>query len=171
VGSKTYSRVCASEFAGKITRYAVGSVIALATSVVVFALLYVIGVGTTVDSVAAFLAGAVPNWILNRRWAWEVTGRVEVAREVVGYVLVSVLALIAASAATGWSQGQVRSIPADHGFRVALVTFSYVAVQAILFVAKFLVYEHWVFAGRSRLGVALRSRRQGWIAVRANRAR
>jgi hypothetical protein len=76
---------------------------------------------------------------------------------------------MAASAATGWTQDQVQSLPAHHGVRVALVTLSYVAVQAILFVAKFLVYEHWVFAGRSRVRAAVRSRRQVWIAARANR--
>jgi hypothetical protein len=60
-----------------------------------------------------------------------------------------VLALVAASAATGWTQAQVRSLPARHGIWVALVTLSYVAVQAILFAAKFLVYEHGVFAERA----------------------
>jgi putative flippase GtrA len=124
VVSDLYRRLRRSRLAGRIGRYAVGSVIALITSVVVFAGLYVLGVGTTVDSVAAFLAGAVPNWILNRRWAWGITGRVHVAREIVGYAIVSVLALLAASAATGWTQDQVQSLPAHHGIRVALVTLS-----------------------------------------------
>ena len=167
--SDLHRRLRGSRLAGKFGRYAIGSVIALVTSVVVFACLYVLGVGTTVDSIAAFVAGAVPNWILNRRWAWGITGRVHVAREVIGYAIVSVLALVAASAATGWTQDQVQSLPAHHGVRVALVTCSYVAVQAILFAAKFLVYEHWVFAGRSRVRAAVRSRRQVWIAARANR--
>lgn len=158
-----------SPAARKITRYALGSVVALITSIVTFALLYVAGVGTTADSVAAFVAGAVPNWILNRRWAWEISGRVAFMREVVGYVVVSLLALAAASAATGATQHAVQGIPAHHGIRVALVTASYVAVQVILFVAKYLVYDHWVFAGRSRVRAALRSRRQVWIAARANR--
>jgi putative flippase GtrA len=168
VASDTHRRLLGSRLAGKLSRYAIGSVVALITSVVVFACLYMLGVGTTVDSVAAFLAGAVPNWILNRRWAWEITGRVEVAREIIGYAIVSVLALLAASAATGWTQDQVQSLPAHHGIRVALVTLSYVAVQAILFAAKFLVYEHWVFAGRSRFRAALRSRRRVWLEARAD---
>jgi putative flippase GtrA len=162
-------RVRASALARKITRYALGSVVALLTSIVTFALLYVAGVGTTACSVAAFLAGAVPNWILNRRWAWEISGRVAFLREVVGYVTVSILALVASSAATGWTQKQVQGIPAHHGIRVALVTASYVAVQVILFAVKFLIYEHWVFSGRSRVRAALRSRRQVWTAARANR--
>ncbi|MBV8987812.1 MAG: GtrA family protein [Solirubrobacterales bacterium] len=167
--SELSGRLRASALVRKITRYALGSVLALVTSIVTFALLYVAGAGTTVCSVAAFVAGAVPNWILNRRWAWEISGRVAFLREVVGYVTVSVLALVAASAATGWTQRQVQSIPAHHGIRVALVTAAYVAVQVVLFGAKFFIYEHWVFSGRS-LRAALRSRRQVWMAARANRS-
>ncbi|MDQ6606840.1 MAG: GtrA family protein [Actinomycetota bacterium] len=152
-----------------MTRYALGSVIALLTSIVIFALLYVLGASTTACSIGAFLAGAVPNWILNRRWAWKIKGRVAWGREIVGYVAVSAVALVSSSLATAWTQDRVQSVPAHHGIRVALVTASYVAVQAILFAAKFVVYEHWVFAGRSRVRAALRSRHQVWMAARANR--
>ena len=168
--AELHARVFESKFLGKIARYAIGSVVALATSVVVFALLYVAGVGTTLDSIAAFVAGAIPNWILNRKWAWEMTGRVEIAREVIGYTFVSVLALIAASAGTGWMQSYVKNhVAAHHGYRVILVTGAYVLVQALLFVVKFVVYDRWVFTGRSRLRAALRSRHQVWVAARANR--
>jgi putative flippase GtrA len=169
VASDLIRRARDSAFARKIARYAIGSVIALLTSVVVFAVLYVLGVGTTACSIAAFLAGAIPNWILNRRWAWKISGQVAFLREIVGYIAISLLALVGSSAATGWTQSQVQTIPAHHGIRVILVTASYVAVQAILFVAKFVVYEHWVFAGRSRLRAAVRSRHQVWTAARANR--
>ena len=168
--SELYERVGASKLSAKIARYAIGSMIALGTSVVVFALLYVAGVGTTLDSVAAFVAGAVPNWILNRKWAWKMDGRVEVAREVVGYTIVSLLALLAASAGTGWTQSWVKlHVASHHGYRVILVTGAYVLVQALLFVVKFVVYDRWVFTGRSRLRAALRSRHQVWAAARANR--
>jgi putative flippase GtrA len=169
VASDLIRRARDSAFARKIARYAIGSVIALLTSVVVFAVLYVLGVGTTACSIAAFLAGAIPNWILNRRWAWKISGQVAFLREIVGYIAISLLALVGSSVATGWTQSQVQTIPAHHGIRVILVTASYVAVQAILFAAKFVVYEHWVFAGRSRLRAAVRSRHQVWTAARANR--
>ncbi len=152
-----------------MARYALGSVVALLTSVLVFALLYVMGVDTTTDSIVAFFAGAVPNWILNRRWAWEREGKVEIAREVVGYSIVSLLAVLASSLGTGWAQHQVQSIPAHHGIRVALVTGAYVLVQALLFAVKYVIYDRWVFAGRSRFRAAFRSRRQVWTAARANR--
>jgi putative flippase GtrA len=152
-------RLQSSAFAQRMTRYALGSVVALATSVVVFALLLALGVGTTLDSVAAFLAGAVPNWVLNRRWAWRRRGRVAFGREVVGYAAISLLALLAASAATGWAHHAVRGV-SSHGLRVALVTLAYVVVQGLLFGLKFVAYDRWVFAERSGARAALRSRHQ-----------
>lgn len=169
MASQLYRRWRASAHSVKITRYALGSLVALLTSVLVFALLYVMGVGTTTDSIVAFFAGAVPNWMLNRRWAWERDGKIEVAREVVGYSIVSLLAVLASSLGTGWAQRQVQGIPAHHGIRVALVTGAYVLVQALLFVVKYVIYDRWVFAGHSRFRAALRSRRQVWTAARANR--
>ena len=147
VVSDLYTRLRASAHAGKITRYAIGSVVALLTSVVVFALMYVGGINTTICSIGAFVAGAVPNWVLNRRWAWKMQGQVSIAREIVGYIAISVAVLVMSSAATGWTSSEVQSIPAHHGIRVLLVTASYVAVQAFFFGVKYLVYEHWVFAG------------------------
>ena len=166
--SEWIRRARESAFARKVTKYAIGSVIALVTSILVFALLYVAGVGTTWCSILAFLAGAVPNWVLNRRWAWQQQGQVAFLREIVGYVIVSLLSLALSSAATGFTNAQVNGIQKGTGLRVLIVTASYVLVQAVLFVAKFVVYERWVFSGRS-LRAALRSRHQVWIAARANR--
>lgn len=161
-------RFYASKWFTKVARYAVGSVIALLTSVVVFAVMLDAGFGTTIDSIAAFVAGAVPNWILNRRWAWERTDRVDVGREVIGYIAISVVSLVASSAGTGAAQHWVR-LHVHQGFRVVLVTAAYVLVQALLFAGKFLIYERWVFTGRSRFRAALRSRHQVWVTARANR--
>jgi putative flippase GtrA len=158
-----------SPLAGRATRYTIGSVIAAAVSVVVFAVLLLVGVGTTVCSILAFVAGAIPNWILNRRWAWQRQGRPVFAREVFAYIVISLLTLVAASAATAWTKGEVPSLTASHGLRVALVTASYLAVFALLFVFRFALYEVWIFSGRSRVRAALRSRRQVLTAARANR--
>ena len=55
-------RFSRSAYAAKVTKYAIGSVIALLTSIVVFAVAYVIlGGHPTTCSILAFFAGAVPN--------------------------------------------------------------------------------------------------------------
>lgn len=157
---RLYRRLTRSKLAVKVTRYAIGSAIALATSVVVFALLLAAGVGTTPDSILAFVAGTVPNWVLNRRWAWQRSGEMDVAREVVGYTVISLIALIASSAGTGWTDALVRrQLAHEHALRVALVTLAYVVVQGLLFAAKFVAYDRWVFTDAGRVRVALRALR------------
>jgi putative flippase GtrA len=154
---------------GRITRFAISSGIAAGTSAVVFPALYVMGASTTVCTVLAFFAGAIPNWTLNRRWTWKVQGRVAWGREIFAYFVISASTLLALSLATGWTNRQVQHIPAHHGLRVLLVTASYFAVLAVLYAARFFVYEHWIFSGRSRVRAALRSRIQVRNAARANR--
>lgn len=160
-----HRRLADSPLALKVARYAIGSVVALMTSVVVFALLLDAGVGTTADSVLAFIAGALPNWILNRRWAWGRTGDMDIAREVVGYTLISLVALAASSAGTGWADAWLRDhLGHEHTLRVLLVTLAYVLVQGLLFVAKFAAYDRWVFTEAGRFRTALRARRARGLA-------
>ncbi len=164
-------RISQSAHAAKVTKYAIGSVVALVTSIVVFAVAYVIlGGHPTTFTILAFFAGAIPNWILNRRWAWKMTGRADFLREIVAYLAISGVVLVASSVSTGAMQSWVKAnVTPHHGIRVLLVTGAYVFVQAVLFVAKYVVYEKWVFSGQSRLRAAVRSRHQVWMAARANR--
>ena len=154
---------------GRVTKFAISSALAAATSAVVFPILYVLGASTTACTILAFFAGAVPNWTLNRRWTWKVQGRVAFGREIVAYLVISASTLALLSLATGATDRAVRGIPAHHGIRVVLVTASYFGVLAILYGLRFFLYEHWIFSGRSRVRAALRSRRQVWSAARANR--
>ncbi|HWD86245.1 MAG TPA: GtrA family protein [Solirubrobacteraceae bacterium] len=155
-------------FSARFTKYAMGSVVAFVSGNIAFMLFYVMAASTTVCSVAGFIAAAIPNWILNRRWAWQREGRPP-ARQVVGYIAISIVVLITTSAATGWTNARVQSLPNHHGIRLLIVTLAYVAVTVILFFAKFVVYEYWVFSERSRVRAAFRSLRQVPRIARANR--
>ena len=153
----------------RVTKFAISSGVAAATSAVVFPLLYISGLHTTVCTVVAFFAGAIPNWTLNRRWTWKVEGRVAFGREILAYLVISGTTLVILSLVTGLTNHLVQRIPAGHGIRVLLVTASYFLVLAVLYGLRFFLYEHWIFSGRSRVRAALRSRRQVWSAARANR--
>lgn len=154
----------------RVARFAISSLVAATTSAVVFPILYVMGASTTVCSIAAFVAGAIPNWTMNRRWTWKVEGRVAFGREVLAYIVISASTLLALSLATGWTHRQVQGIPAGHGIRVLLVTASYFAVLALLYGVRYFVYTHWIFSGRSRVRAALKSRRRVWLQARADRS-
>jgi putative flippase GtrA len=158
-----------SKMLGKrITKFAIASVISFATSEIVLSVLYVVGLPTTLCTILAFIAGAIPNWTLNRTWTWKVEGDVSVGREVVAYLLLSGTTLAAQIFATNFTDHHVHSIAAGHGIRVLLVDASYLLVLVIMYGVRFMIYEHWIFSGRS-LRAALRSRHQVWTAARANR--
>jgi putative flippase GtrA len=163
-----WARFTRTALSTRFTKYALGSVVAFILSNVAFAVFYLMSATTTACSVAGFIAGAVPNWILNRRWAWQQQGRPP-ARQIIGYIGVSIIVLITTSAATGWTNSHVQTIPAHNGLRLVIVTASYVAVTIVLFVAKFAIYEYWIFSPRSRVRAAFRSVRQVSRTARANR--
>lgn len=137
--------------APKIAKYAVGAAPALATSVVVFAVLDSFRIRSGIDCVAAFAAGALPNWLLNREWAWKINTWTERMREMAGYAVIAVLVWAASTWATGHTQNWATAhVSAGDGHRVILTTAAYVIVQAIFFPIKFQFFETWVFPPPSR---------------------
>jgi hypothetical protein len=77
-------------------------------------------------------------------------------------------------AASTWATGHTKTWATHHltagsGLRIIVTTGAYVAVQAVFFVVKYVIYDKWVFGGRSRVRAALRSRAQVRSAARANR--
>ena len=90
-----------------MTKFAIASTLAAITSAIVFPILYVLGASTTACSIVAFVAGAIPNWTLNRRWTWKVEGRVAFGREIVAYVVISASTLVILSLVTGWVDDHV----------------------------------------------------------------
>ena len=140
-------------FAAKMTKYALSSGIAFALSEFSFAFCYFLGFSTTACSVIAFFAAAIPNWIMNRRWAWQQKGRPP-AKQTVAYVVVSAVVLIVTSVTTKLTNYWVRHdhVINHHGVRILIVTGSFTVVTVILFFAKFAVYEFLIFSDDRRGG-------------------
>jgi putative flippase GtrA len=157
---------------GRFAKFLISSGVAAGTSAVVLAGLYAMHVDTTVATILAFFAGAVPNWSINRRWTWKVRGRVAFGREIFAYLVISGITLVLLSLATNEADTFVKHqhIREGTGLRVLIVTGSYFLTLALLYGVRFFLYEKWIFSGRSRVRAALRSRRQVWSAARANRS-
>jgi putative flippase GtrA len=130
----------------RLGRYTLGSAVALATSEVAFVACYGTGLlGTTASSAVAFVAGAIPNYVLNRSWAWGRRGRVRVGREVVLYAVVSLVSFTASAVATGWMSNFARHVTTSRNLRTALVAGAYLATYGVLFIAKFVVFQLVIF--------------------------
>jgi putative flippase GtrA len=140
------ARLAAHPTVRKVTGYSAGSVIAAIISEAAFAAAYGWGhTGTTLASLAGFFGGAIPNYFLNRRWAWKERGGRSRRQELLLYAVVSVASFAASAVVTEWAEEVARHATSSAGWRVVLVALAYLAVSGVFFVAKFVAYELVVF--------------------------
>jgi putative flippase GtrA len=131
----------------RVVRYSAGSLVAVAVSAVTLTVLVgVVRMSAGPAAVLAFLAGAVPNWILNRQWAWEQTGRVRLGRELVPYVAIVLATLAATAGASAAVDAATRN--ASHWVSVVAVDGAYIAATGLMFVVKFVLFDRLVFTQR-----------------------
>jgi putative flippase GtrA len=131
------------------TRYTIGSVIAGVVSEVVLLTVYgteLLGPGGA--SAAAWLCGALVNYVLNRWWAWSRRGRPKAVREVLMYWVTAVASLGISSWATATAERFVEHL--EESTRLAVVGGVFLAVYGVLFVAKFFLFHYFIFAAEPR---------------------
>jgi putative flippase GtrA len=150
-GRATYDRAClvlgGSSIPARFSRYTAGSIIAFSCSELTLIICYGSGLlGAAAASVVAFFAGAIPNYILNRRWVWGRRGRVDVWRELVPYVGVSVAGLVIAALTTSLAASLA---PGGHAASTVAVAIAYVVTYGVLFIVKFAIYHNVIFNERA----------------------
>ncbi len=126
----------------KLLRYVTGSVVATVCSEVAFVVLYgVVGLGTAWSSVLSWLAGAIPNFWLNRNWAWQRTGRPSLRREVVPYAAIVLVTLLLATLLTHLADAWLHHEGVSHSVRVTLVAAVFLGTYVVVFALRFLMLE------------------------------
>ena len=92
-----------------MTKYALGSGRRLRARNIAFALCYALNGATTLCSIVGFFAAAIPNWIMNRRWAWQQTGWAP-KKQIISYAryLGGVLVTAVATGRTNSTAGRCR---------------------------------------------------------------
>jgi putative flippase GtrA len=126
----------------KLLRYFTGSVVATVCSEVVFVLLYgVLGTGTTWSSTLSWLAGAVPNFWLNRNWAWQRTGRPSLRGEVLPYAAIVLLTLLLATLATHATDVWLQDRDISDSLRIVVVAAVFLAVYVVVFVLRYVLLD------------------------------
>lgn len=125
-----------------LLRYTAGSVVAAVCSEATFLLVYgPLHGGTTVASVLAWLAGAIPNFWLNRNWAWRQRGPASLSREVLPYVVIVLATLAVAAGATALAARTVPHLTTDRSVQVLLVGGTYLAVYGTVFLLRFVLFD------------------------------
>jgi putative flippase GtrA len=153
---------------GRFVRYGVGSAVASAVSAITLALVYhAIGSGPQVASVTAFIAGALVNFLLYRFWAWRATLTPDAERprrfagDVIKYSAVAVTTALVALGTTTLADHYARAHDLTDGDRTLLVEASYFGAFAVMFVAKFVVLDRFVFrSAKDDVDATLLSRSQ-----------
>lgn len=126
----------------KLMRYAGGSAVATISSEVTFVLLYgPLHVTPAWASVVAWLAGAVPNYWLNRSWTWRRTGRPGLRDELLPYLAIIGLTLLLATIATRWADRWLHSVDINTTVRVVLVAAVFLGVYVVMFVLRFVLLD------------------------------
>ena len=126
----------------KLLRYAGGSVVATVSSEVTFVVVYgFLHAPTAWASVLGWLAGAIPNYWLNRRWTWRRTERASLRGEVAPYVAIVVLTLLLATGATGAADAVLRGADVPAPLRTLLLAGVFLGVYVVVFVLRFLLLD------------------------------
>ncbi|MFI5691414.1 GtrA family protein [Kribbella sp. NPDC051586] len=120
-------------------KYSASSVVATVVSQLAFALCYWFGTAAIVATVVAWFAGAVPNYVLNRRYTWGRSG------QKLPYTIIVIGSAVTAAVVTSVTDHLVQPIE-SHAVKTLLVTGSYLATYAVLFIVKFVLFDRLVFA-------------------------
>jgi putative flippase GtrA len=132
----------------RFSKFAVGSVAATVLSqVTLTGLFWLGGVNATTASLVAFVAGAIPNFVVNWKWTWGRSGRPALVRELLPYVAIVVGGGLAATALTTLTDHVLAPLITDRGARTITLDIAYLSSYAVLFVLKFALLDR-VFRGR-----------------------
>jgi putative flippase GtrA len=116
--------------------------VATVCSEVTFLLLYgAIDATPAVASSIGWLAGAVPNYWLNRTWTWKLRGRPSLTREVLPYVAIVLATLLVATVATSAVHAALDGSQASATVRVVLVGGTFLAVYGVMFLLRYVLLD------------------------------
>jgi putative flippase GtrA len=132
----------------RFSKFAAGSVAATVLSqLTLTGLFWLGGVNATTASLVAFVAGAIPNFVVNWKWTWGRSGRPALVRELLPYIAIIVGGGLAATALTTLTDHVLAPLVTDRGARTITLDIAYLSSYAILFVLKFALLDR-VFRNR-----------------------
>lgn len=142
------SRVTSVRFS-VFTASSVGST--LLSQVVLTGVYWLGGSSAALASVAAFIAGAIPNFVINWKITWRRSGRPAFTRELLPYLAIILGGGLAATALTSLADHFLQPVLTGRGDRTIILDAVYLASYALFFVVKFALLNR-VLGSRPKAG-------------------
>ena len=130
----------------KLFRYSMASAVAVVISVVLLVIFNgVVGLSAWVSSTLATAIAAVPNYEMNRKWAWGKSGRSHLWKEVVPFWALAFLGWGVSTVSVHLMESYAKHHNFSHLLSTGTVTIVYVAAFGVLWVAKFVIFNKLLF--------------------------
>jgi putative flippase GtrA len=130
---------------GKILRYGTISVVSTAISLSCLFIFYRwIGLSPTWSNILATCIATVPYYYLNRMWVFKKSGRSHLTKEVLPFWTIAFVSLVLSTLAVKFAGSQVHSISSKN-VRGAILVAANLATYGILWIAKFVVFNRFLF--------------------------
>jgi putative flippase GtrA len=143
---RVWLRFLHSRIGTTFVKFFAGSLVGMTISQIVLIGLYGIwGMSALPAGIIAFVAGSIPNFLINRRWAWGKKKMDTAKREVLPYAIVVGLGGLASSGLSAYFEHWIRPEVQSHFVRTVLLDIAYVASYGIFFILKFAVLDRFVF--------------------------
>lgn len=133
-------------FVARLVRALMSSGLATVTSQTTLIVLLTMNFSPTAASAVAFVAGAIPNYFVARRWAWNRRGKPDFRRELLPYMIVIAIGGVASMGLTtvaGWITEPLRI----EGFvRIIVLDVAFLSSYGLVFLLKFLLLDRFVYS-------------------------
>jgi putative flippase GtrA len=122
----------------KAVRYTLASV----TFVIAFG---VVRASARSSAITATAIGSVPSYYLNRYWAWGKSGRSHFWKEIVPFWVIAFIGLAFSTWSSDAAETYVNHHHYSHLVKTLMVTGAYFGAFALLWVAKFVIFNKLLF--------------------------
>lgn len=130
----------------KLFRYSVASVVAVVVSVVCLVFFNgVVGMRAWVSSTLATAIATVPNYYMNRKWAWGKAGRSHLFKEVIPFWVLAFIGWGFSTISVDVMEAYAKHHHFAHVTETASVALVYFGAFGVLWIGKFVIFNRILF--------------------------
>jgi putative flippase GtrA len=130
----------------KAIKYTLASAVSVVVSIVAFVILKGFAkVDAVPANVASVVIGGIPNYYLNRRWAWGKTGKSHLWKEIVPFWALAFIGLGISTGAVALADSYAKSRGYSHVVTTLADTIANLGAFGVLWIGKFLIFNKLMF--------------------------